>query len=103
MLSLIFNLPSDGAFYASRRGGYQYRGWNVDRYALAALVDSQRATNYILTLVNSDPKKRKPEPPEPFPTPDREQKSNAPKPGSFAAIAAAALAAQRRKKELMSG
>lgn len=103
VLALIFHLPSDGAFYASRRGGHKYRGWNVDRYALVALVNAQRVNNHILTLVNRDPKRRPPEPPDPFPTPDSESMSEGPKPGSFAAIAASMIAAQRRRKELLNG
>lgn len=102
VFSLLMHLPSDGAFYAARRGGQDFRGWDVDRYALVALVNSQRANNYILTMVNRDPKKPKPAPPEPFPTPDETSKP-AHKPGSFAAIAASMMAAQRRKKELING
>lgn len=100
-LLLISHLPTDGAFYASRRGGQQFRGWDADRYALVAQVNAQRANNHILTMVNRDPKKPKPKPPEWFPTPDDEIKSV--KPGSFAAVAAAMLAEQKRKKELLSG
>ena len=99
----MLHLPTEGAFFASRRGGQQYRGWDVDRYALVSLVNAQRAGNHILLMVNRDPKKSKPKPPEPFPTPDSEEQSRTPKPGSFAAVAASMLAAQRRKKELMSG
>lgn len=100
VLSLILHLPNKGAFYASRRGGQQYRGWDEDRYALVSLVNAQRAGNYILTMVNRDPKRRPPEPPEPWPTPDtQERKSKAQKPNSFAAIAANLMAAQRRKLE----
>lgn len=103
VLALIMGLPSDGAFYASRRGGQEFRGWDASRYALVALVNAQRATNHILLRVNRDPKKAKPKPPEMFPTPDSEIKSKAPKPGSFAAVAASMLAAQRKKRELRNG
>lgn len=104
ILALIVWLPNDSAFYASRMGGPQYVGWDPDRYALAAQVDALRAGNYIALMVNRDPKKgTKPKPPEPFPTPDADKKSNAPKPGSFRAIAASLMAAQRRKKELLNG
>ena len=96
------HLPSDGAFYASRRGGSEFRGWDVDRYALVALVNAQRANNYILTMVNRDSKKSAPKPPEPFHTPDADvaSKDNNNKPGSFGSIAASMMAAQRRKREL---
>jgi hypothetical protein len=68
-----------------------------------ALVNAQRAGNHIQLLINRDPKKSKPKPPDPFPIPGDDKKANAPKPGSFAAIAGSMLAAQRRKKELMNG
>lgn len=103
LLSLIIHLPADGAFYASRQGGQEFRGWDTDRYALVALVNAQRAGNHIQLMINRDPKRAAPKPPEPFPTPGSENKSKAPKPGSFAAVAASMLAAQKRKKELMNG
>lgn len=103
LLSLISNLPTDGALYASMRGGKQFRGWDVDRYALVSLLNAQRAGNHITLMVNRDPKKPKPKPPAPFPTPDSEERKSAAKPGSFAAIAASMLKAQRRKKEGSSG
>lgn len=102
VLSLILHLPSDGAFFASRRGGQEFRGWDVDRYALVSLVNAQRAGNHILLVANRDPKKPKPPLPEPFPTPD-DNKKQAPKPGSFAAIAASMLASQRRKRDKANG
>lgn len=100
ILALARNLPPEGALHASVRGGNQFRGWDVDRYALVALVNAQRANNYILTMVNRDPKRPRPPAPEPFPTPDSEErKQNKLKPGSFAAIAARMMADQRKKKE----
>lgn len=102
VLSLILHLPTDGAFFASKRGGQQFRGWDVDRYALVALVNAARAGNHIQLMVNRDPKKPKPKAPEPFPVPGDESKP-AHKPGSFAAIAASMMAAQRRKRELLNG
>ena len=101
VLSLITHLPTDGAFYADRQGGQEFRGWDTDRYALVSLVNAQRAGNHIQLMINRDPKRAAPKPPDPFPIPGVDQKSNAPKPGSFAAIAAAMITAQRRKKELM--
>lgn len=102
VLSLIIQLPTNGAFYASRRGGIQFRGWDPKMYALVAGVNALKVNNYILACANRDPKKPKPPLPEMFPTPD-DNKSNAPKPGSFAAIAASMMAAQRKKKELLNG
>jgi hypothetical protein len=102
VLSLIVHLPPEGALYASRSGGPQFRGWDAGRYALVAQVNAQRATNHILMMVNRDPKKAKPAAPEMFPTPDVDTgRTKKHKPGSFAAVAASMLAAQRAKKELM--
>ena len=98
VLALVIWLPTKGALYASRRGGVQFLGWDVDRYALVSQVNAQRAGNHILLLANRDPSRPKPSLPEPFPTPDKE-KSGPPKPGSFAAITASLLSAQRRKKD----
>jgi hypothetical protein len=95
------HLPSDGAFFASRRGGPEFRGWDTDRYALVALVNAARVGNYIQTMVHRDPKRAKPAAPPPFPTPDGED--HRPKPGSFAAIAASMFAAQRHKEEMING
>lgn len=99
VLSLVLDLPQDSSFTASRRGGRQYRGWDETRYALVALVNAQRTANYMFQVANSDPKRRKPDVPHPFPTPDDTTTSKAPKQGSFAAIAASMIAAQRKAKE----
>jgi len=103
VLALIFQLPTDGAFHASRQGGPQFRGWDAGRYALVAQVNAQRSTNHILMMVNRDPKRAKPKPPEWFPTPDESDKPSAPKAGSFAAIAASMISAQRKKREMLNG
>ena len=103
VLALIMNLPDDGAFYASRQGGPQFRGWDAGRYALVAQVNAQRSTNHILMMVNRDPKKARPKPPEMFPTPGVEKQKPAPTPGSFAAIAASMIEAQRKKREVLNG
>ena len=103
LLCLVLNLPTDSAFYASRLGGPQYRGWDAGRYALVGLLNAQNVNNHILSMVNRDPKKPKPKPPEPFPTPDQEVKTKQSKVNSFTSIAAKMMAAQRRKRELISG
>lgn len=106
MLALVTTLPADGAFAASRQGGPQYRGWDAGQYAAAALVNDVRVTNHILSLVNRDPKKPKPKPPEPFPIPGSaavEVKKSKPAAGSFAAMAATMMAAQRRRRERSGG
>lgn len=103
VLCLVLNLPTDSAFYASRMGGREYRGWDASRYALVGLYNAQNINNHILATVNRDPKRPKPKPPEPFPTPDQGAKRNQGNSNKFASTAASMLAAQRRKKELMSG
>lgn len=103
VLALIIHLPTNGAFYASRRGGPQFRGWDEDRYALVSAVNAINTTNFILAMANRDPSKSKPKAPKPFPTPDTDEKDKAPKPGSFASIATSMIAAQRKKKELLNG
>lgn len=96
-LVLIINLPKEGAFYASRRGGQQFRGWNEDRYAMANLIDAQNAANYLFIMANRDPKRAKPQPPKPYYRPDQSEPGhNKPAPGSFAAMVLAAKAAHER-------
>jgi hypothetical protein len=68
-----------------------------------ALVNALRANNHILLMVNRDPAKPKPKAPESFPTPDQDTNSQAPKPGSFAAMVVQAKRAARLKKERMNG
>ena len=51
-------------------------------------------------MINRDPKRNAPEAPESFPTPDaKHEETKEIKPGSFAAIAASMMAAQRKKME----
>lgn len=100
LLTLIYHLPTNGAYYASRRGGAEFRGWDIDRYINVAQVNAQRAANHIQLMINRDPKRPAPPVPDSFPTPDRKQEEPQEiKPGSFAAIAASMMAAQKKKKE----
>lgn len=99
----IQQLPMGSSFVAEIRGGMQFRGWDEDRYMQAALIDSVRVLQYILILVNSDPKKSKPPPPEPYPLPDHVKRNKQDEPGSFAFIAKKKLAEARRKQELKRG
>ncbi|AAC18466.2 tail assembly chaperone [Mycobacterium phage Lakes] len=98
VLNLVIHLPKTGAFYAERRGGQQYRGWDEDRYALADIYDAVQAGNHILLMANRDPKKPKPKAPKAYPRPDDFEKTT-PKPGSFAAMVVAAKKAAREKRE----
>ncbi|QDH47843.1 tail assembly chaperone [Mycobacterium phage Benvolio] len=100
VLALVLCLPKDGAFYAERRGGQQYRGWDEDRHALADIYDAVQAGNHILMMVNRDPNKPKPKAPKPYPRPDdNKPKDAAPPPGSFAAMVVAAKKAARERRE----
>ena len=64
-----------------------------------ALTDAVRTLTYVFVLANIDPKKSKPKPPEQSPTPDEQTKKKQAKPGSFAFIAKAKLAALKKRKE----
>lgn len=103
VLSLITWLPTDSALQASRRGGHQFVGWDIDRYGMVAAINELRAANHLTLSINRDPKKARPRAPQPFPIPDKLTKKTTYKPGSFGAVAASMFAAQRRKKELMNG
>ncbi|AMS01021.1 tail assembly chaperone [Mycobacterium phage ArcherNM] len=100
VLALVLCLPRDGAFYAERRGGQQYRGWDEDRYALADIYDAVQAGNHLFMMAHRDPNKAKPKAPKPYPRPDdMTPKNDAPKPGSFAAMVVAAKKAARERRE----
>jgi hypothetical protein len=90
-------------FVASLRGGDRFIGWDEGRYMQAAQIDAHRILQYIMILVNSDPKKSKPPPPEPYPLPDNVKRSEQDKPGSFASIARQKLAEAKRRKDLKRG
>ena len=80
LLTLITQLPAGSRFYAQRRGGPQFRGWDESRYALVAAVNAIRSLQYTYVSAHS---KRRPTPPKPMPIPDdaRRKKDT---PGSFA-------------------
>jgi hypothetical protein len=46
VLWLIEHMPPDSAWAASAQGGPQFRGWRIDTYLLAAVVDVLQAANY---------------------------------------------------------
>jgi len=105
LLSLIVNLPLGSAYVSAQRGGSQYRGWNEDRYALVALINAVRTSNYLFVTANSDPKKSKVQPPEPYPTPDdaepgaRARRRGPPAPGSFAGTAMRLITRARKARK----
>lgn len=90
----------ESATVASLRGGKNFRGWDLDRYMTARLIDSVQALKYITMLAHADPKKRKPPVPEQFPTPEKiDRKAREAKPGSFAFIANSLIAKGKKRKE----
>jgi len=104
LLELVLNLPADSAYVASVRGGRQYRGWDETRYTLVSIAEALNTLQYMYLYAHSDPKKSKPKPPLPYPTPDRAEelkraKKGPPKPGSFAAIAAASIRVSKMKRK----
>ncbi len=100
VLSLVLCLPKDGAFYAERRGGQEFRGWDEDRYALANIYDAVQTGNYLFSLVNHNPNRASPKKPSAYPRPDDTKPKNAPpKPGSFAAMVVAAKKAERERMD----
>lgn len=93
-LALIRQLPPQSATVAAIRGGSQFRGWGLDQYFYAALIDAVRENTYAVVAANS---KKKPKLPEPVPRPD-DQKQSQPKNNQFAAMAGARIAATRHAK-----
>lgn len=99
-LLLIDWLPTGSATVAERRGGPEFRGWDVDRYMAARMVDILNASLYSFVVANSDPKRSRPSQPDPFPTPDvrAAKHRSAEGPGTFAGIAKALLARSKKQK-----
>lgn len=91
LIMLIRNLPMDSATIASIRGGEQFRGWSMDRYMVAQLIDAVQENTYV-TILAAGPK-RKPKAPEPTHRPDTEKKKG----NSFAAMAAQVFQAAESK------
>lgn len=87
LMVLIRGLPESCRYVAEQRGGPQFRGWDMSRYAAVATVNAVRALNHTYVAAHS---KSKPKAPEPFPVPDstvRRRKSN-----TFALLAAKKMA-----------
>jgi hypothetical protein len=98
LLVQIKNLPITSRFYSEKRGGQQFRGWDESRYAIVAVVNAVRALQFTYVAAHS---KQKPKPPAPFPVPDSSvRKQSSQRPGSFAFIAKAQLAAAKRRKQV---
>lgn len=99
----VNNLPLGSAFVAETRGGYQFIGWDQDRYMFAGLIDSIKVLQHILILCNVDPKKKKPDPPEPYPLPDHLEREKVEEPGSFGLMLIKAKQAKAARQEAGDG
>ncbi len=97
LLTLITQLPAGSRFYAARRGGVQFRGWDENRYLMAAVVNSIRVLQWTYVASKS---KRKPPEPEMVPIPDVEKKRKD-GPGSFAHTARLKLEAARQRRQAL--
>lgn len=96
VLSLIFQLPVTSRTVAKRRGGDQFEGWDTDRYLNVGIYNTLQQILYAFVAANS---KKKPSEPKPFPVPvDTTPKPKTHKPGSFGAIALAALNKKKQRK-----
>jgi hypothetical protein len=93
-INLIIQLPAGSRFYAEKRGGPAFRGWDEDRYAMVAVINAVRALQW--TYVASKSKRRPPQL-QPFPIPD-EMRRRKEGPGTFAFIAKKKLAELKQKE-----
>lgn len=60
VLDLVEHLPDDSALAARLRGGSEHRPWDLKTYLLAALVDAEHHTAWVVAQSNS--KKKIPRP-----------------------------------------
>jgi hypothetical protein len=92
LIVLIKGLPLESATIALMRGSEEFRGWGIDRYQQATLIDAVRENTYAFIAANS---KRKPKAPEPIYRPrDKAVKKASGQPNLFAQR----LTAARRRK-----
>ena len=95
LIMLISNLPMESATISAMRGDDEYRGWGVDRYMIAHLIDSVRENTYAFLMANS---KKKPDKPEPTYRPGKKDDNKA-KLNSFATMAGAFYTAAANKEK----
>lgn len=93
-INLIIQLPAGSRFYAEKRGGPHFRGWDEDRYLMAAVANAIRGLQWTYVASKS---KRRPPPVQPLPLPDdvRRRKDG---PGTFAFLAKQKLAELKQKE-----
>lgn len=92
ILSYIRNMPMASATAAALRGGDQFRGWDIQTYMLANIVDAVQQNTFAFVSANS---KKKPKAPEPVERPAQKKQKSNPRQNTFAAMARMAY----RKKE----
>lgn len=94
---LIKGLPVESRTIALMRGNEELRGWGVDRYQRAAMIDAVRENTFAFISANS---KRKPTPPEPTYRPKEKaaKKRNTGQPNLFAQRLSAARKAKAAKR-----
>lgn len=94
------NLALGSATVAEQRGGPQFRGWDEDRYMMAALINAVKTNTHAFVLAHVDPKKSHPDPPAPYPLPDNiEVRKKTHAPGTFGHQVGAMFAAAKKRKE----
>lgn len=64
---MIKQLPEESRMVAAMNGGDEHRGWTVDRYLRAKLIDAINMNTYMFISANS--KRKNIKPPEPVRTP----------------------------------
>lgn len=92
ILGLIRQLPIESAFVAEYRGGPQFRGWGIDRYLRAALVDAVQANTHAVSKANGGKGKK----PDRIYRPEKAKSQNG---NAFAAMARSFFHAAKKDKE----
>lgn len=79
---MIKQLPEDSRTVAEMNGGPEHRGWTLDRYMLAKIIDAINMNTYAFVRTNS---KKKPKEPKSVPTPgDKKRRKESTKNNPFA-------------------
>lgn len=59
---LARQLPQTSRTFCAAQGGDEYRGWSIDTYLLAALLDSLNTNTYAFIKANSKKRVKEPRP-----------------------------------------